>query len=194
MKKIIVIVAMILVVLMAGVLKASGEEPEPRTIFIDGEITRLLAFQVRDELVELEKTSGDIIIYIDSGGGDIIYGFMIIDSMRLCKNDIQTIALGYVGSMAGIILSAGTSGKRYAHQHSVIVLHQMSLGRQEDKRMDVWRAKIKFANQMEKWTYKEIAKNTGKTAMEIRKDLKNDLWLSSEEALKYGLIDYILGE
>ena len=102
---------------------------EERIIFIDKEIDSKLATEVVAKLLYLDSENNeDIIIYINSPGGEISSGFMIYDTMKFIKSDVQTVSLGTSASMAAILLLSGTKGKRKILPNSSVILHALSGG------------------------------------------------------------------
>ncbi|MCE1227903.1 MAG: ATP-dependent Clp endopeptidase proteolytic subunit ClpP [Firmicutes bacterium] len=142
--------------------------------------------------LESEDPDKDIQIYLNSPGGSVTAGLAIYDTMQFVKNDIVTYCIGQCASMGALLLSAGTKGKRFALPNSRIMIHQPSGGAQGQ------------ATEIE-ITYKEIqrlkdmlaqimANHTGQSLKKLQKDMDRDYFMSSEEALKYGLIDKVLTE
>ena len=67
-----------------------------RIVFIDGEISDIIADLVIAQLLFLESQdpSRDISIYINSPGGLVIVGLAIYDTIQYIKSDVQTICIG----------------------------------------------------------------------------------------------------
>ena len=164
---------------------------EDRIIFLTGEITDQTANLVIAQLIYLEgkDPDKDIMMYINSPGGSVVAGMAIYDTMNYIKCDVCTICIGMAASMAAILLSSGTKGKRYALANSEVMIHQ-PLGGFHGQASDI---KIHAAH-MEK-TKKSInrilSENTGMPIETVEKDTDRDNFMSAEEAKKYGLIDKI---
>lgn len=149
--------------------------------------------KIVEQLLKLDavKSKKDIIFYINSPGGSVSDGMAIYDAMQIVKNDVKTICLGRCSSMAAILLSGGTKGKRYITPNSEVMIHEVSTynyGKIGD-------AKISFehSNALNERIIKILATNTGKDIDQIRQDIQQkDKWFNAEEALEYGLIDKIL--
>ena len=149
--------------------------------------------KIVEQLLKLDavKSKKDIIFYINSPGGSVSDGMAIYDAMHIVKNDVKTICLGRCSSMAAILLSGGTKGKRYITPNSEVMIHEVSTynyGKIGD-------AKISFehSNALNERIIKILATNTGKDIDQIRQDIQQkDKWFNAEEALEYGLIDKIL--
>ena len=163
-----------------------------RIIMLSGEVNDQVASTVVAQLLFLEAQDPDkdIYFYINSPGGVITSGLSMFDTMNYIKPDIVTICIGQAASMGAFLLSSGTKGKRYALPHARIMIHQPSGGAQgQSTDIQIQAQEI----QRLKDTLNEIlAEQTGKTAKRIEKDTERDNFMSSKEALEYGLIDKIL--
>jgi ATP-dependent Clp protease protease subunit len=163
-----------------------------RIIMLSGEVNDQVASSVVAQLLFLEAQDPDkdIYFYINSPGGVITSGLSMFDTMNYIKPDIVTICIGQAASMGAFLLASGTKGKRYALPHARIMIHQPSGGAQgQSTDIQIQAQEI----QRLKDTLNEIlAEQTGKTAKRIEKDTERDHFMSSKEALEYGLIDKIL--
>lgn len=162
-----------------------------RIIFLDKEINSETASDIVSKLLYLDSGGNeDIKLYINSPGGEISSGFMIYDTINLINSDVQTISVGTSASMAAIILLAGTKGKRKILPNSKVMLHDLS-GEAKGKYKDVI-TEVKEMNKLHNKLFEIITEKTNLTMDQIEDKLKNDFWLSSEEALNYGLVDKIV--
>ena len=162
-----------------------------RIIFLNKEINHETAGDVVAKLLYLDSIDNDDIkIYINSPGGEVSSGFMIYDTINLIKSDVETISIGTSASMAAIILLAGTKGKRKILPHSKVMLHDLS-GGATGKYKDVL-TEVNELNKLHDILFNIIKDKTCLTISQIEENLKNDFWLNSEEALKYGLVDKII--
>ena len=163
-----------------------------RIIMLSGEVNDQVASSIVAQLLFLEAQDPDkdIYFYINSPGGVITSGLSMFDTMNYIKPDIVTICIGQAASMGAFLLASGTKGKRYALPHARIMIHQPSGGAQgQSTDIQIQAQEI----QRLKDTLNEIlAEQTGKTAKKIEKDTERDHFMSSKEALEYGLIDKIL--
>ncbi len=163
-----------------------------RIIMLSGEVNDQVASTVVAQLLFLEAQDPDkdIYFYINSPGGVITSGLSMFDTMNYIKPDIVTICIGQAASMGAFLLASGTIGKRYALPHARIMIHQPSGGAQgQSTDIQIQAREI----QRLKDTLNEIlAEQTGKTAKRIEKDTERDNFMSSREALEYGLIDKVL--
>lgn len=163
-----------------------------RIIFIGSPIDDYVANIVIAQLLHLasEDPSKDIHLYINSPGGSVTAGLAIYDTMQFVKPDISTICVGLGASMAQVLLCAGAKGKRYALPHSRILMHQPSGGTQgQSSDIEIYTREIL---RMRDSLYAIIANHTGKNIDDILKDADRDKYMSSQEALEYGIIDKIL--
>ncbi|CAA6828001.1 MAG: ATP-dependent Clp protease proteolytic subunit (EC [uncultured Sulfurovum sp.] len=163
-----------------------------RIIMLSGEVNDQVASTVVAQLLFLEAQDPDkdIYFYINSPGGVVTAGLSMFDTMNYIKPDIVTICMGQAASMGAFLLSSGTPGKRYALPNARIMIHQPSGGAQgQSTDIQIQAEEI----QRLKDSLNEImAKNCGKKAKQLEKDTERDNFMSSEEAVKYGLIDKVL--
>lgn len=161
---------------------------ESRIIFLSGEIDSTLANSVVMQLLMLDSINhDDIYLYINSPGGSVSDGLAIVDTINHIKSDVQTIAIGTAASMAAVILSSGTKGKRFALENSNILIHQI-MGGVQGQAADIEIA-YKHIAQMKNKILDILSHNTGKNKEKIREDSDRDYWLDAKEAISYGLID-----
>lgn len=164
-----------------------------RIIRLNKTIDAAVAEEIVDQLLKLDtiKSKKDIIFYINSPGGAVSAGMAIYDAMQMVKNDIKTICIGRCASMAAVLLSGGTKGKRYITPNSEVMIHEVSsfnMGKVGELKID-----YEHTNTLNEQIIKLLAENTGKTVKQVRKDIQlKDRWFNAEEALKYGLGDKIL--
>lgn len=162
-----------------------------RIIILGGEIDDNKANIVVAELLYLDSLSNDDInIYINSPGGSVTAGMAIYDTMNLIKSDVKTICVGMAASMAALLLSSGTKKKRYCLKNSEVMIHQ-PLGGAEGQATEIKIAAEHILKIKEKINIM-LSDNTGKDLKIIEKDTDRDYFLSSKEALEYGLVDEIL--
>lgn len=149
--------------------------------------------QIVEQLLKLDtiKSKKDIIFYINSPGGSVSDGMAIYDAMQIVKSDVKTICLGRCSSMAAILLSGGTKGKRYITPNSEVMIHEVTTfngGKIGDVKVS-----FEHSNALNERIIKILATNTGKDIEQIREDIQlKDKWFNSDEALKYGLVDKLL--
>ncbi len=164
-----------------------------RIIKISKAIDSEEADKIIDQLLKLDtmKSNKDITLYINSPGGSVSDGMAIYDTMQMIKSDVKTICVGRCSSMAAVLLSGGTKGKRFITPNSEIMIHEVSsfnMGKIGELKIN-----YEHSNTMNERIIKLLAENTGKTIKQIRKDIQlKDRWFNAEEALRYGLIDKIL--
>ena len=163
-----------------------------RIIMLSGEVNDQVASSIVAQLLFLEAQDPDkdIYFYINSPGGVITSGLSMFDTMNYIKPDIVTICMGQAASMGAFLLACGTKGKRYALPHARIMIHQPSGGAQgQSTDIQIQAQEI----QRLKDTLNEIlAEKTGKKAKQVEKDTERDNFMSSKEAVEYGLIDKVL--
>lgn len=162
-----------------------------RIVFISGEINDDLANSVIAELLYLDSVEKkDIYLYINSPGGSITSGMAIYDTMNYINSDVSTISIGIAASMAAFLLSCGKKGKRYALPNSEIMIHQ-PLGGVEGRATDI-KIGAERIIKLKKKLNKILAENTKKSLKKINKDTEIDYFMTSKEALDYGIIDKVI--
>ena len=167
---------------------------EDRIIMLSGEIDDATANTVVAQLLYLEgkDPDKDISLYINSPGGSVTAGLAIYDTMNYIKCDVVTICIGMAASMGAVLLSSGAKGKRYSLPNSEIMIHQ-PLGGTQGQASDI-KIQAEHILKMKAKLNKILSDNTGKELEIIEKDTDRDNYLSSDEALEYGLIDKIFKE
>lgn len=162
-----------------------------RIIMLSGEITDQSANIIVSELLYLDSiNNNDISIYINSPGGSVTAGMAIYDTMNFVKSDVSTICIGLAASMAAFLLSSGKKGKRYILPNSEVMIHQ-PLGGCEGQATEIKIAAERILKMKDKLN-KILSINTNQDINKISKDTERDYFLSSDEALSYGIVDEIL--
>jgi ATP-dependent Clp protease protease subunit len=163
-------------------------------VFIVGPVEDHMANLVVAQLLflESENPNKDIHLYINSPGGAVTSGLSIYDTMQFINCDISTICIGQAASMGALLLAGGTHGKRAALPHSRVMVHQPSAGFQ-GQATDI-SIHAKEVLELKRRLNEIMAKHTGQTVETIEKDLERDNFMSSEAAVKYGLIDTVLAQ
>ena len=162
-----------------------------RILFLGTVIDEDVANIINAQLLYLNSIGDDDIkMFINSPGGSCIDGLAIYDVMNFVTPDISTYCMGMCASMASILVSSGTKGKRYILPNGEVMIHQLRGGSQgvmADMKIDV-----AHAEQTQNKLYNILAKNTGKTFAQIEKDADRDNWFTAEASVEYGLIDKIV--
>jgi ATP-dependent Clp protease protease subunit len=161
-------------------------------IFLGGPIDSDTANIVIAQLLFLENEDPkkDISLYINSPGGHVGDGLAILDTMNHIKNDVSTVCVGMVASMAAVILSAGAKGKRFALPNSEIMIHQPH-GGAEGQASDIEISAKRIIKNRESLN-KILSKNTGQSLSKIEKDVDRDFFMDADESKKYGIIDKVI--
>jgi len=165
-----------------------------RVVFIVGPVEDYMANVVVAQLLYLESENPekDIHIYINSPGGSVTAGLAIYDTMQFISCDVSTICIGQAASMGALLLSGGTKDKRFALPHSRIMVHQPSAGFQgQATDIDIH---AKEVLELKLRLNKIMALHTGQKISKIEKDLERDNFMSSGDAVEYGLIDAVLAK
>ena len=163
-----------------------------RIIFLGLPIDDYAANIIQAQLLYLDSAEPgkDIQIYFNTPGGSVHAGLGIYDTMQYISCDVATICTGMAASMGAVLLTAGTKGKRSALKHSRIMIHQPMGGAQgQASDLEITTREIL---KLRKELYAIIAKHSGNSIKTVEKDSDRDFWMTSEEALKYGMIDEVL--
>jgi ATP-dependent Clp protease, protease subunit len=162
-----------------------------RLLWVAGPVDDNMSTVVQAQLMYLDSVNNlDITMHVDSPGGSVKSGLSMVDVMDYISCDIRTINTGMAASMGSILLGAGTKGKRSSLRFSRTMLHQSSggfRGNIQDAEIDMVEWK-----KVNKILFDLLGGYCGKSAEEVMKDATRDLWLSSQEALDYGIIDEII--
>jgi len=163
-----------------------------RIIFIGSEVDQPTSNSVIAQLLFLEAKAPDkeIQIYINSLGGSVSDGLAIYDTMQYVRSPISTISVGISASIAAIILTAGTHGRRFALPNSRILLHQPSGGvRGVASDIEIHADEIiKIRERL----HRILSEHTNQPFKKIKTDTDRDFWMTAEEALNYGIIDEVI--
>ena len=144
------------------------------------------------QMLYLEKKDPDkdIIMYINSPGGEVYSGLAIYDAMQVLKCDVQTICTGLAASMGSVFLTGGTKGKRFALPNSRIMIHQ-PLGGAQGQATEIQIAAEHILKTRQKLNT-ILAENTGQSLEKIQADTERDNFMSAQEAKEYGLVDEVI--
>ncbi len=163
-----------------------------RIVFLGDAITNTSASVVVAQLLFLagEDPERDISMYINSPGGIVSAGLAIYDTMRFIRPDVATFCLGSAASMAALLLSAGTKGKRNILPHARVMLHQ-PMGGVQGQASDIEieaREIIKLRRELNEL----LSHHTGQPIGKIEEDTDRNFWMDAPEAIAYGLVDNVL--
>jgi ATP-dependent Clp protease protease subunit len=161
-----------------------------RIVFIRGTIDQGLADSVVAQLLFLDSNEvEDINMYINSPGGEITAMYSIFDTMNYVKSDIVTLGIGQCCSAGSFLLTAGTKGKRSVLPNTNVMLHELSGGYQ-GKAGDM-RNHHRHIEALYNQMARQYVKMTGQKLARIKTDMERDFYLSSDEAVKYGIVDKV---
>lgn len=163
-----------------------------RIVFLGQEVNDVTANLVIAQMLFLEADDPDkdIMFYINSPGGSIYSGLAIYDTMQYIKPDVSTLCVGMAASMGALLLGAGTKGKRYALPFSRIMIHQPT-GGARGQAADI-EIHAKEILRLREELNEVLSNHTGQPLERINKDVDRDFFMSSEEALNYGIIDRVI--
>lgn len=165
---------------------------EDRIIFLGEQVHAQMVNTIVAQMLFLERKDPDkdIIIYVNTPGGEVYSGMAIYDAMQYVKCDVQVVCVWLAASMWSIYMAGWTKGKRFALPHSKIMIHQ-PLGGTQWQATDI---QIQAEEMMKvKTTLTGVLhKHTGQPLKQLQADMERDKWLTAEEAVKYGLIDKVI--
>jgi ATP-dependent Clp protease protease subunit len=160
-----------------------------RVIFLGTEVNDYTANVIQAQLLYLDSVDSerDINLYLNTPGGSVYAGLGIYDTMQFVKARVSTICTGLAASMGAVLLVAGEKGMRAALPHSRVMIHQ-PLGGIQGQASDI-EITAKEILKLKEELYQIIAEKSGKAIEQIRQDADRDHWMTSKEALEYGMID-----
>lgn len=163
-----------------------------RIIFLGTQVDDYTANVIQAQLLYLDTADPgkDISIYINSPGGSVYAGYGIYDTMQYISCDVSTICTGIAASMAAVLLVAGEKGKRFALKHSRVMIHQ-PLGGAQGQASDI-EITAREIGKVKKELYTIISDHSGKPYEDVERDSDRDYWMTSDEALAYGMVDKVL--
>ena len=160
-----------------------------RVIFLGTDVNDYTANVIQAQMLYLDSTDPgkDISIYINSPGGSVYAGLGIYDTMQYVASDVSTLCTGMAASMAAVLLVSGEKGKRFALRHSRVMIHQPMGGAQgQASDIEITAREIK---KLKDELYNIIADHSGQPFEKVERDSDRDYWMTSQEALDYGMID-----
>ena len=163
-----------------------------RIIFLGTQIDDYTANTLQAQLLYLDSVDSgkDISIYINSPGGSVYAGLGIYDTMQFISSDVATICTGMAASMAAVLLVAGAEGKRSALTHSRVMIHQ-PMGGVQGQASDI-EITAREIQKLKKELYTIIDDHSHQPYDKVWADGDRDFWMTSQEAMEYGMIDRVL--
>ena len=163
-----------------------------RIIFLVGQIEDHIANLVIAQLLflEAENPDKDISLYINSPGGVVTAAFAMYDTMQFIKPDVSTLCIGQAASAGALLMAGGAKGKRFCLPNATLMIHQV-LGGFQGQGSDI-EIHAKHTLAMGKRINEILAKHTGKSVDQVKRDTERDRFMTGEEATQYGLIDGVL--
>ena len=163
-----------------------------RIIFIGDMLDDAIANTVIAQMLflESEDPDKDISIYINSPGGSVTAGLAIYDTMQYIKPDITTICMGQAASMAALLLASGAKNKRYSLPNARVMIHQ-PIGGVQGQATDI-DIQAREIMKIKATIHKILVEHTGQKIEKIRVDTERDFFMSSYEAMEYGIVDKVI--
>ncbi len=163
-----------------------------RIIFISGPIHDGMSTLVVAQLLflEAENPKKEISMYINSPGGVVSSGLSIYDTMQYVRPKIATMCVGQAASMGSLLLAAGEEDMRYCLPNSRVMVHQPSGGFQ-GQASDIALHAQEILD-LKKRLNMIYVKHTKQKIAAVEKALDRDNFMTSEQALEWGIIDKII--
>lgn len=163
-----------------------------RIILLGEEVTDASANLIVAQLLYLESQDPDkdIQLYINSPGGSVTAGMAIYDTMQYIKPDVSTICIGMAASMGAFLLSSGAKGKRFALPNAEIMIHQPSAG--TSGQITDMSIHLKHLELVKQRMTRILSENTGKDYDTVLNACERDNFMTTDEALNFGLIDKVI--
>lgn len=156
---------------------------------IDDNIANLVTAQLL--FLEAEDPEKDVSLYINSPGGVVTAGMAIYDTMQFIRPDVATICIGQAASVAALLLSAGTPGKRFALPNSRVLIHQPTMGGLSGQATDI-DIHAREILRLRASLNEIMAKHSGQPLEKIERDVERDFWMGAQQAREYGIVDEII--
>ena len=165
-----------------------------RVVMLNGPVNDMISNLIVSQLLflESENPEADINLYINSPGGAVTSGMAIYDTMQYIKPDVSTIVMGQAASMGSFLANAGAAGKRYMLPGARHMIHQ-PLGGAQGQASDIEIRAKEIVRIKRELTEAYVRHNTaGKTYEDFEAAMDRDNFMTSQEALEFGLVDKII--
>ena len=156
---------------------------------IDDNVANLVTAQLL--FLDAEDPDKDVSLYINSPGGVVTAGMAIYDTMQFIRPDVATICIGQAASVAALLLSAGTRGKRLALPNSRVLIHQPTMGGLSGQATDI-DIHAREILRVRASLNEIMAHHTGQPLEKIERDVERDFWMDAQQAREYGIVDEII--
>lgn len=175
-----------------GIGKFENKFIEQRKVFLWGPVMDESAKRVVNQLLFLEAVAPgiEITFYINSPGGVVTSGLVMVDTMKMITSPVKTVCMGMCASMGAILLSQGEKGKREIWPSGRVMIHQPSIGGAYGQATDLEITARQMLKTKEE-SARMLAEACGKSFEQIMKDFDRDYWMDAKEALDYGIVDKI---
>jgi ATP-dependent Clp protease protease subunit len=163
-----------------------------RIVFLGDEVNSRMSNLVIAQLLFLanEDPEAEISLYINSPGGSVYSGMGIYDTMQFVHCPIATYVIGAAASMAAVLFTAGSKGRRFVLPHSRVMIHQ-PLGGAQGPATDI-KIELDEMFRTQKQLFEVLCKHTGKDLDTITKDCDRNNWMDAQRTVEYGLADKVI--
>lgn len=168
---------------------------QERKVFLWGPVFDDSAKAIVNRMLYLESAEPgkEIKFYINSPGGVVTSGMVIMDAMKLISSPVSTVCMGMAASMGSLLLSAGEKGKRYIWPSGRVMIHQPSIGGVQGTASDL-EITAKEIIKTKEMGARILADNCGQKFEKVMEDFDRDYWMDADESLEYGIVDGIASE
>lgn len=177
---------------LQGFQKFENKYLEQRKVFLWGPVMDESIRKAVDRILflEAEAPGEEISLYVNSPGGVVTSGLVLMDTMRMISSPVATICMGMCASMGAMILSHGEKGSRRIYPHGRVMIHQPSIGGTFGQASDL-EITTKEILKTKELSAQILAENCGQTEERVREDFDRDYWMDADEAVDYGIVDSI---
>jgi ATP-dependent Clp protease, protease subunit len=165
-----------------------------RIVFLNGEVNDAVSNSICAQFLflEAEDPEAEISFYINSPGGTVTSGMAMYDTMQYIKPDVSTIVMGQAASMGSFLANAGAPGKRFMLPGARHMIHQ-PLGGASGQASDIQIRANEIIRIKKELTEAYVKHNSkGKTYEDFESAMDRDNFMTSKEALDFGLVDEII--
>ncbi|CAN5370274.1 ATP-dependent Clp protease proteolytic subunit [soil metagenome] len=165
---------------------------DERKVFLWGPVTDETSKYVVDRLLFLEtqKPGKEIQLFINSPGGIVTSGMVMMDVIQMISSPVSTICMGLAASMGSLLLSQGEKGRRFIFPNGRVMIHQPSIGGAQGSASDlaITAREIKRTKEL---GARILADNCGQNFEKVMKDFDRDYWMTAQESVEYGIVDSV---
>lgn len=165
-----------------------------RKIFLTKPIDSASCAEIIQQLMyfNIEDPGAEIVMYINTPGGEVDSGFAVYDTMRMIEAPVRTVCIGVSASMGSLIYLGGE--KREMLPHSRLMIHDPSFGggSYAGKKPHELQSEVNKLNETRDALCRVISERTGRTVEEVCAKTAADTYFTAEQAVEFGLAHSIV--